>query len=101
LAAKVRWKDWSKRSASRRGHWGLEAVHCVREVTFGEDASTIRTGHAPQNLAALRQAVIGRCALEAARQNKRASYLPRFRSDAKNDPQRAVDFLCRPLGAQP
>jgi hypothetical protein len=87
--------------AFRRGHWGLEAVHCVRDVTFGEDASTIRTGHAPQNLAALHHVVIGLCALEAARHHQRTSSLPRFRCDAKNDPQRAVDFLCRPLGAQP
>ena len=35
----------------RRGHWGIEAVHYVRDVIFGEDASTVRSGHAPQNLA--------------------------------------------------
>lgn len=85
--------------AFRRGHWGIEAIHCVRDVTFGEDASTVRTGHAPQNLAALRQLVIGLCALDGARRGQRASYLPRFRSAAKNDPQRAVDFVRRPLGA--
>jgi predicted transposase YbfD/YdcC len=50
--------------AFRRGHWDLEAIHCVRDVTFGEDASTVRTGHAPQNLAALRSLVIGLCALD-------------------------------------
>jgi hypothetical protein len=89
--------DAAQLQAFRRGHWGIEAVHCVRDVTFGEDASTLRTGHAPQNLAALRQGVIGLCALDAARQQKRTSYLPRFRSAAKNDPQRAVDFVGRPL----
>ena len=32
-----------------RGHWGIEnTVHYVRDVTFGEDASHIRTGAAPQ-----------------------------------------------------
>jgi predicted transposase YbfD/YdcC len=81
----------------RRGHWGIEAVHYVRDVTFGEDASTVRTGHAPQNLAALRNLVIGLCALDAARQHKRASYLPRFRSAAKNNHQVAIDLLSRPL----
>ncbi|MFI0206568.1 MULTISPECIES: hypothetical protein [Streptomyces] len=28
-----------------RSQWGIEAVHHVRDTTFAEDASTIRTGH--------------------------------------------------------
>jgi predicted transposase YbfD/YdcC len=36
-------------------HWGIEnRVHHVRDVTHGEDASRIRTGTAPQLMAALR-----------------------------------------------
>jgi len=32
-----------------RGHWGIEnTTHHVRDVTFGEDASQIRSGAAPQ-----------------------------------------------------
>ena len=89
--------DAAQLQAFRRGHWGIEAVHYVRDVTFGEDASTVRTGQAPQNLAALRNAVIGLCALDAARQHKRRSYLPRFRNAANNDHQVAVDLLSRPL----
>ena len=46
--------DAAQLQASRRGHWGIESVHYVRDVTFGEDACTVRTGHAPQNLGALR-----------------------------------------------
>lgn len=43
-----------------RGHWGIEnRLHWVRDMTFGEDASRIRTGSAPQVLAAIRNAVIG------------------------------------------
>jgi predicted transposase YbfD/YdcC len=30
-----------------RGHWGIEALHHVRDVTFAEDASQVRTGTAP------------------------------------------------------
>jgi hypothetical protein len=42
-----------------RGHWNIEnRSHYVRDVTFQEDACRIRTGHAPQNLAALRNALI-------------------------------------------
>src|SRR4051795_11115805 len=37
-----------------RGHWGIEAgLHWVRDVTFGEDHSQVRTGHGPTGLAAL------------------------------------------------
>lgn len=42
-----------------RGHWGIEnRLHWVRDVTFGEDASKIRTGSSPQALAAIRNAGI-------------------------------------------
>jgi hypothetical protein len=42
-----------------RGHWGIEnRLHWVRDVSFGEDASRIRTGAAPQVMAALRNAAI-------------------------------------------
>ncbi|MFC5959938.1 ISAs1 family transposase, partial [Streptomyces pratens] len=38
-----------------RCHWGIEnKIHYVRDVTFGEDASRIRTGHGPQNASTLR-----------------------------------------------
>lgn len=43
-----------------RGHWGIEnRVHWVRDVTFDEDRCQIRTGAAPQVMAALRNLVIG------------------------------------------
>jgi predicted transposase YbfD/YdcC len=42
-----------------RGHWGIEnASHYVRDVTFGEDRSRLRSGHAPQILATLRNLAI-------------------------------------------
>jgi predicted transposase YbfD/YdcC len=38
-----------------RGHWSIEnSSHYVRDVTFGEDRSRLRTGSAPQILATLR-----------------------------------------------
>jgi hypothetical protein len=81
----------------RRGHWRIESVHYVRDVTFGEDASTVHTGHAPQNLAALRNLVIGLCGLDAARQHRATSYLPRFRNAASNNHDLAIDLVSRPL----
>src|SRR5690242_2060700 len=42
-----------------RGHWGIEALHHIRDVTYGEDASQIRTGNGPQVMATLRNLTIG------------------------------------------
>lgn len=42
-----------------RVHWGIEnQLHWVLDVTFGEDASRIRTAHAPQNMALLKRLAI-------------------------------------------
>lgn len=41
-----------------RGHWGIEnRLHRTRDMTFNEDRSTIRKGHAPQTMAILRNIV--------------------------------------------
>jgi hypothetical protein len=42
-----------------RGHWSIEALHHVRDTTFAEDTSQVRTGSAPQVMAALRNLAIG------------------------------------------
>jgi hypothetical protein len=43
-----------------RGHWAIEnGLHWVRDVTFAEDASQVRTGTAPQVMASLRNLAIG------------------------------------------
>ena len=43
--------------ALARGHWAIEnRLHDVRDVTCGEDASAIRSGSAPEIMAALRSA---------------------------------------------
>jgi predicted transposase YbfD/YdcC len=44
--------------AYKRGHWGIEAHHNIRDVTFKEDASKARTGAAPQAMATIRNAAI-------------------------------------------
>ena len=42
-----------------RGHWGIEALHHIRDTTFAEDASQTRTGTAPRAMASLRNLAIG------------------------------------------
>ncbi|WP_372412149.1 ISAs1 family transposase [Streptomyces luteireticuli] len=42
-----------------RGHWQIEAVHHVRDVTFTEDTCRVRTGTAPRALATFRNLAIG------------------------------------------
>jgi predicted transposase YbfD/YdcC len=42
-----------------RGHWAIEALHHIRDVTLCEDSSQTRTGAAPSVMACLRNLVIG------------------------------------------
>ncbi|MFJ7209877.1 transposase [Streptomyces sp. NPDC098789] len=42
-----------------RSQWTIEnRLHYVRDTTYGEDASRIRTGHGPENMATLRNLAI-------------------------------------------
>lgn len=42
-----------------RSHWGIEnRLHWVLDVTMGEDGSTVRKDHAPQNLSLLKKIVL-------------------------------------------
>ena len=41
-----------------RGQWAIEAVHQIRDTTYAEDASHVRTGHTPRVMATLRSLAI-------------------------------------------
>jgi hypothetical protein len=45
--------------ATNRGHWRIEAMHCLLAWNFDEDRCRIRTGHGPENAARLRRFAIG------------------------------------------
>lgn len=42
-----------------RNHWKIGALHHVRDTTFAEDASQLRTGAAPRAMATWRNLAIG------------------------------------------
>ncbi|MCC9310108.1 ISAs1 family transposase [Kitasatospora sp. RB6PN24] len=45
-----------------RDHWKIEALHHVRDTTFAEDASQLRTGNAPRAMATWRNLAVLRSA---------------------------------------
>jgi len=51
--------DPSQLSELIQNHWSVEALHHVRDVTYGEDASRVRTGTAPRAMAIMRNLAIG------------------------------------------
>jgi hypothetical protein len=75
-----------------RGHWAIEALHHIRDVTFCEDASQLRTGAAPHIMATLRDLAIG--ALSRAGPVNLAAALRRH----ARDPRRPLATLGISLG---
>jgi predicted transposase YbfD/YdcC len=73
-----------------RGHWGIEALHHIRDVTYDEDRSQLRKGSAPQVLTGLRNLAIG--ALRTAGRTNIASSL---RWISRN-PTRVLSILSQP-----
>ncbi|MBT5019526.1 MAG: ISAs1 family transposase [Planctomicrobium sp.] len=67
--------------ALSRDHWGAieNGLHYVRDEAMAEDRSTIFRGHAPQNLAAMRNA-----ALNWLRRNEIHKIAPTLRSFTQN-----------------
>jgi predicted transposase YbfD/YdcC len=41
-----------------RGHWGIESMHWVLDVVYGEDDNRTRAGHAGANLAMIRKVAV-------------------------------------------
>lgn len=49
-------KDAKRMAAAIRGHWGIEnQLHYALDVSFGEDLSRVRIGHAAENLSRIRR----------------------------------------------
>jgi predicted transposase YbfD/YdcC len=41
-----------------RSHWAIESMHYVKDVVFGEDASKVKKGFAPENMSLVRNFVL-------------------------------------------
>ncbi|MFI6063188.1 hypothetical protein [Streptomyces sp. NPDC051286] len=70
-----------------REHWGVEALHHLRDVTLREDASKIRTGNAPRAMASLRNTVLALAELAGWRNH--AAAVDHYRSH----PDHALDLI--------
>ena len=75
-----------------RGHWRIEnSLHWVRDVTFDEDRSQVRTGSGPRVLATLRN-----LAISVLRLAHTTSIAKALRWCARN-----VEACCRLIGLRP
>ena len=51
--------DIERLASGARGHWGVESMHWLLDVAFGDDLSRYRTGHGAKNMAAVRRFALG------------------------------------------
>lgn len=73
-----------------RGHWGIEnKVHWVRDVTFDEDRSQVRTNRGPRVMASLRN-----IAISLIRMNKHTNIAKALRYFSR-EADRPIDLLLR------
>ncbi|WP_233527460.1 ISAs1 family transposase [Micromonospora craniellae] len=70
-----------------RGHWAIEVLHHIRDTTYREDASRLRTGNAPRALATLRNTAISLLRLNGA-----TSIAATLRRNSR-DPYRSLQIL--------
>jgi predicted transposase YbfD/YdcC len=70
-----------------RGHWAIEVLHHIRDTTYREDASRLRTGNAPRVLATLRNTAISLLRLDGV-----TSIAPALRRNGR-DPHRSLRLL--------
>src|SRR2546423_14176123 len=78
-----------------RGHWSIEnGLHDVRDVSFSEDRSRLRTGSAPQIMAALRNLAITLI------HRSGSSHIAASRRHFASHPHQAVTLLLQRRSAQ-
>lgn len=73
--------DEARLSSLVRGHWSVEALHGIRDGTFGEDQSRVPTKNAPRAMASLRNLAIRLHALMSYRTAAQGSRRLRSRTE--------------------
>ena len=77
-----------------RGHWAIEnRLHYIRDQTFDEDASRVRKGHGPENMALLRNLTIGLCHRSPCARARRRVYIPSILRAHQADPHVALALI--------
>ncbi len=51
--------DIERIARGARGHWGVESMHWLLDVEFGDDLSRYRAGHGARNMAVVRRFALG------------------------------------------
>ena len=80
--------DIDRLAHGARGHWGVESMHWLLDVTFGDDRSRYRTGSGAKNMA-----VVRRFALGLVRANKHKGSVKTRRKSAGWDPNFLLTIL--------
>ena len=80
--------DIERLSTGARGHWGVESMHWMLDVEFGDDLSRYRTGDGAKNMA-----IVRRFALGLVRANKRKGSVKTRRKSASWDPKFLLEIL--------
>jgi predicted transposase YbfD/YdcC len=80
--------DIDRIARATRGHWGVESMHWLLDVEFGDDLSRYRTGHGAKNMA-----VVRRFALGLVRANQAKGSVKTRRKSASWDPSFLLEIL--------
>ena len=80
--------DIERMASGARGHWGVESMHWLLDVEFGDDLSRYRTGHGAKNMA-----VVRRFALGLVRANKAKGSVKSRRKTAGWNPNFLLEIL--------
>lgn len=75
--------DIERIAQATRAHWGVESMHWLLDVEFGDDLSRYRAGHGAKNMAVVRRFALDLVRLNKAKgsvktRRKRASWSPTF-----------------------
>jgi predicted transposase YbfD/YdcC len=75
--------DIARLAQAVRGHWGVESMHWLLDVAFGDDLSRYRGGHGAKNMAIVRRFALGLVRANRAKgsvktRRKTASWNPDF-----------------------